>query len=53
MYFFSNCYWEPSMLFDNLNHAMQDEPARQLGNGKVLESSKLLVTLTAFEVRKP
>ena len=35
------------MLFDSFGHphAMQDEPARQCGNGKVLES-------LAFERRK-
>ena len=34
------------MLFDNFDHAMQDESARQGGNGKGLESA-------TFGVRKP
>ena len=28
-HFFLNCYWEPSMLSDSFDHAMQDESARQ------------------------
>ena len=51
MSFFSNCHWEPSMLFDSFNHAMQNKSARQRGNVKVLESSHL--DATAFEVCKP
>ena len=27
--FFSNCYWEPSMLFDSFDHVMLHEFARQ------------------------
>ena len=46
MSFFSECYGESLILFDSFDHAMQDESARQRGNGKVLKS-------TAFEVRKP
>ena len=47
MSFSSNCHWKSSMLFNSFEHAMQDEPVRQRGNGMVLVESAV------FEVRKP
>ena len=44
--FFSNCYWESSMLFDCFDHGMQAmQDGRQRGKEKMLESAE-------FEVRK-
>ena len=40
--FFSNCWWESSILLDSFDHA--SESATQCGNGKVLESA-------TFEIR--